>query len=146
MSISTRKNYQISTSFYVWILRFLCPWCWQTARSMVRSLSPQYPSTLLTDSLHILYGFYTDYKVKTICFCIILALILYVLYHFHISSYPLSQSHYDTLNSYNILLKETTTHTLTSLIFATFPQLTFLFLLHPFKILYKFPNKPYKGM
>ena len=33
-----------------------------------------------------------------------------------------------------------------SLIFVTLPQLTFLFLRHPFKILYKTPNKPYKGM
>ena len=33
-----------------------------------------------------------------------------------------------------------------SLIFVTLPQLTFLFLRHPFKVLYKTPNKPYKGM
>ena len=33
-----------------------------------------------------------------------------------------------------------------SLIFVTLPQLTFLFFRHPFKVLYKTPNKPYKGM
>ena len=38
------------------------------------------------------------------------------------------------------------TITLLTLIFATLPQLTFLLLRHPFKILYKTPNKPYKGM
>ena len=38
------------------------------------------------------------------------------------------------------------TFTSFALIFATLPQLTFLFLRHPFKILYNFPNKPYKGM
>ena len=38
------------------------------------------------------------------------------------------------------------TITLLSLIFVTLPQLTFLLLRHPFKILYKTPNKPYKGM
>ena len=38
------------------------------------------------------------------------------------------------------------TFTSFTLIFATLPQLTFLLLRHPFKILYKTPNKPYKGM
>ena len=38
------------------------------------------------------------------------------------------------------------TFTTFTLIFATLPQLTFLFLRHPFKVLYKTPNKPYKGM
>ena len=69
--------------------------------------------------------------VKTLIYCIIIALILYVLYHFHISSYPLSHSHFATLNSYNILRS-----------YRYYESFWF----YLFKITYKSPNKPYKGM
>ena len=45
VSISTRKFYQVSTRFYVWIWGFFRPLGWQTARLMLRSLSPQHPDT-----------------------------------------------------------------------------------------------------
>ena len=45
VSISTRKFYQTSTRFYVWIWGFFRPLGWQTARLMLRSLSPQHPDT-----------------------------------------------------------------------------------------------------
>ena len=76
------------------------------------------------------------------------------LYQFHISSYPLSQSHYDTLNSYNI--SHSTWGVYTFRIYNSFPYIcdistTYISFsstlrCNPFKILYKTPNKPYKGM
>ena len=69
--------------------------------------------------------------VKTLIYCIIIALILYVLYHFHISSYLLSQSYYETLNSYHFLRS-----------YRYYESFWF----YLFKITYKSPNKPYKGM
>jgi len=64
MSISTRKSYQTSTRLYVWIPRNFRPLGWQTARLMVRSLSPQYLCTFHTDSLLTTYRILTDYQTE----------------------------------------------------------------------------------
>ena len=53
VSISTRKNYQVSTRFYVRISKNLCPLGWQIARSMLRSLSPQHLDTFYKDWVQI---------------------------------------------------------------------------------------------
>ena len=55
MRISTRKSYQNSTRFYVWIWGFFRPLGWQIARLMLRSLSQQHPDTFYTHTLWILY-------------------------------------------------------------------------------------------
>ena len=55
VSISTRKSYQVSTRFYVWIWENFCPLGWQISRLMVRSLSPQHPDTFYKDWVQIAY-------------------------------------------------------------------------------------------
>ena len=81
-------------------------------------------------------------------------IIISVSYHLSLGSYPLSQSHYDTLNSCNI--SHSTWGVYTFRIYNSFPYIcdtsttyiSFFSTLrcNPFKILYKPPNKPYKGM
>ena len=62
VSISTRKFYQISTRFYVWVWGFFRPLGWQTARLMLRSLSPQHLDTFYSEYLQILDGLLNHIK------------------------------------------------------------------------------------
>ena len=72
-----------------------------------------------------------DYRGKNIDLLYHSCCILYVLYHFTLQSYIRSQSYFATLNSYNILRS-----------YRYYESFYF----YLFKITYKSPNKPYKGM
>ena len=77
-----------------------------------------------------------------------------VLYHLNYNAYPLSPSYFETLNN-PIILHSTwgvcTFHNYnlcpyTYYISTTYISFSLPLRTHPFKILYNFPNKPYKGM
>ena len=98
--------------------------------------------------------FYTDYQVKTLVSVSLLPLycMSYITFiSLLIDSLILNLRHlilttFYTLSGVFVPL----TFTSFSLVFATFPQLTFLLLCHfvpiPSKIIYNSRNKPYKGM
>ena len=81
------------------------------------------------------------------CNCNIL---ISVSYHFPLQSYYLSPSYFETLNNPIILrlFKGVCTfHNYTSYPYICYISTTYIsFSPHPFKVLYKTPNKPYKGM
>ena len=106
--------------------------------------------TSLSDSIQIIAS-KTVVCLQLYCNCNI---IISLSYHLSLGSYPLSQSHYDTLNSYNIL------HSFKSVctfrIYNLFPYIcdtstTYISFfspldVHPFKIIYKFQNNHNKVM